>query len=203
MARPISRAEVVRRRQEAAKNQENARKFRWIVLGFLGFFAVGGLALLVAFWGPLVRSVRHERLAASADQFLFFAGEKPAEGAAAEPHVKGKLVVMDKQLATLDPVQRHLNNDIRALSADEVGTVAWLDWDFVSTNDASGRHYGHYSQCKVTLVDRQTNQIIGEHTVMGPNSPVSKGTRYAPPGRQTAYRAESQVISYLQSLPRR
>jgi hypothetical protein len=110
---------------------------------------------------------------------------------------------MDRQLAALDPVQARLNDEIRAFSADEVGTVAWLDWDFVSTNDASGRLYGHCSRCKITLVDRQSNLIVGEHTVMGPNSPVSKGTRHAPPGRQTAYRAESQVVGYLQSLPRR
>jgi hypothetical protein len=200
MARPISKAEAVRRRQESAKAQDKARKIKRAVLAVGGTLAGVGLILLIVFCGTLVGVVRHQRLQASAEQFLAYGGKKGPEG---EPHLRGKLVLMDRRAGTLDPTQAALPDEIRAYSADEVGTVGWLEWDFVETQSDRGGVSGHYSQCKVTLVDRESNQIIAEQTVTGASSPVSKGSRYVPPGQRTANRCVPQVVAYLQGLPRR
>ena len=156
--------------------------------------------LTVVLWTPLVRAIRHEHLRSSVHQFPAVGLERDPE---ATPCIRGKVVVLDRQERILDPVHSRLPDEIRAFSPDEVGTIAWLEWTFEPTHNMSGRLSGYYSTCKVTLVDRERNLIVGEQSVMGASSPLSRGSRYVPPGQNTAVRAEAGVANYLQNLPRR
>jgi hypothetical protein len=200
MPRPVSKAEVVRRRQEKTKGEERAKRWRLGILLAAGSVAFIALFMLAVFFMPLLRSIQHARLRSSVDQFLTAGGQKAPD---AKPHVKGKVIAIDRKQGELDPVQGLLPDEIRAFSASEVGTIALLDWELVSTHGDSGRLSGHYWSCKVTLVDRDSNLIVGEQTVMGASSPVSKGTRYVPPGQVTARKADVQVVEYLKNLERR
>jgi hypothetical protein len=200
MARPVSKAEAVRRQQERARGEERSRRVRMAVLVAAGGVASVAVIMLAVFWMPMARAIRHARLRASVDQFMTAGAGKAPD---AKPHTKGKVVALDRREGTLDPVQGLLPDEIRAFSAAEVGTIALLEWELVPTYNASGRLSGHYSSCKITLVDRESNLIVGEQTVSGASSPVSKGTRYVPPGQVTATRADAQVVSYLKNLERR
>jgi hypothetical protein len=200
MARPVSRAEAVRRREELAKGEERSRRVRMGIIVVLASLGAVALIMLAVYWMPMVRSIRHARLRASVDQFMTAGAGKAPD---AKPHIKGKVVALDRREGNLDPVQGLLPDEIRAFSAAEVGTIALLEWELVPTYNASGGVAGHYSSCKITLVDRESNLIVGEQSVSGASSAVSKGTRYVPPGQVTAGRANAEVVRYLQNLERR
>jgi hypothetical protein len=65
----------------------------------------------------------------------------------------------------------------------------------------------HYSTCKVTIIDRQRNVIVGEQETSGASSPVStgagRGAFRAPAGTMTARRANDSVVALIKGLPRR
>jgi hypothetical protein len=169
---------------------------------------VGGTLLVVGCilmpW--IIPVLRHEALKSSAKRFL---SEAPTQRDTSEgAYIRGKVIVLDVKAGAMDPVQNRLPDEIRAYGEGEVGTVILLDWDFKSVEGGDwGKVTSHYSTCKLTIIDRQRNVIVGEKQAEGASSPVStgagRGAFRAPAGTMTARRANDAVVGLIKSLPRR
>ena len=152
----------------------------------------------------IVPALRHQALKSAVKPFAALA---PDRDTSQGPYVTGKVILIDRKEGVLDPVQNRLPDDIRAYGEDEVGTVIWLEWDFKENTGDWGKVTSHYSTCKLTVIDRSRNLIVGEVEVMGASSPVATGAGRghfrAPPGTMTARRANREVAQAVTNLPRR
>ena len=183
--------------------QEGMSKGKQIALLLLGVIGLPIVVLTLIFLPWIIPAVRHQILCAKAKEFLSEPAGRDGSGGL---HIKGKVVLIDRRAKSVDLTQERLSDEIRAYSASEVGAVIWLDWDFEAVQGGRwGATTAHYSTCKLTVIDRARNVIVGEHTVMGASSPVSSGQGKirTPPGGMTALRCTQEVAGYIKSLPRR
>jgi hypothetical protein len=92
-----------------------------------------------------------------------------------------------------------LPSDLRPRNPDEVGTILWLDWEEKSFSvpyiQFTYRVIGIQYVCKVTVIDRATNEKIGEQTFVGSDPRGS--------GNYAGDKPYPQIIQYLQGLPRK
>jgi hypothetical protein len=202
---PEERAQPRRYRRRPPPDQAPARrKMRRAVLIVGGSLLAVGLVLGTIFSPWIISALRHQTLKGSVEKFLYV---PPASDTSEGPYITGKVVLIDRKTRTIDEVQKRLPDEIRAYSEGEVGTVIWLEWDFKANEGPWGGATSHYSVCKVTVIDRQRNLIVGESEVMGASSAVAtgagRGPFRAPAGTMTARRANSAVLNYVKGLPRR
>jgi hypothetical protein len=130
--------------------------------------------------------------------------KEPAAGRST-PYIRGKVlpVIHKPYSGGGTGVQKdffwELPSDLRPRNPDEVGTVLWLDWEekpfSVPYVQFTYRIVGIQYVCKVTVIDRVTNEKIGVKTFLGSDP---RGTdQYA------GDKPYPQIIQYLQSLPKK
>jgi hypothetical protein len=155
-----------------------------------------GLTVVGAVAGPsLVREWRIASLDGQAATFLAAPAKTPDPDE--KPYVRSKLVVLDVKKRHIDPFYRQLPDDLVAQSADEVGTVVWIDWE-VDGETAPAANSLKAPVTKLTLIDRERGQSLGDFRF-----PYDYEYTDA---RRTAIRFKRPVIAvgdYLKSLPRR
>jgi hypothetical protein len=185
------------------RKKEGMSKTTRIVL-VVGGFLLGTMLIFGGIFMPyIVEAIRFQGLKSNVETFL----KPPSRTETAErPYINGKAVIVDAKRREVHRIQQRLRDDIRAQSADEVGTVILVEWDFVPVYGGQyGGLTGHYGTGKLTIIDRAKDAVIGEHKVMGPTSAVTsgRGGRYAaPPGMQTATEPWNETVGYINSLPR-
>ena len=171
----------------------------------VGGFLLGTMLIFGGIFMPyIVEAVRFQGLKSSVQTFL----KPPSRTETADrPYISGKAVIVDANRREVHRIHQRLRDDIRARSADEVGTVVLVEWDFVPVQGGQyGGTSGHYGTAKVTIIDRARDAVIGEHKVMGPTSPVTsgRGGRYAAPaGMMTATEPWNETVGFINGLPRR
>jgi hypothetical protein len=109
------------------------------------------------------------------------------------PYLKGKVVLVDRHKRELDGLHRAIPAAMRAENVKEVGTVVWLEWDHKWVTG------GRAPVCKVTVIDRERNVIVGENTFEGwPPPPPSRDNRFP-----TEERPNAEITGYIKGLPRK
>lgn len=99
------------------------------------------------------------------------------------PTVRGKLLPVDVNEKTIDPVVLSLHDNLRPRTADEVGTVAWLQWDErVTGTRRKGAHVSEITEtsCVVTLIDRKDWRALSQQKFLD----------------------RREVVAFLNALPR-
>ncbi len=111
----------------------------------------------------------------------------------AGPYLTGKVVLVDRNKRELDELHRSLPAELRAETLSEVGTVVWLEWDH------KWIHGSKAPVCKVTVIDRGRNVIVGEGYFEGDPPPMPNAIDRLPVER----RPDREIMGWLKSLPRR
>jgi hypothetical protein len=163
----------------------------------VGGFLLGTLLVFAGIFMPyVIEAVRFQGLKSNVEAFL----KPPSRTEITDrPHLSGKAVIVDAKRREVHRIHQRLHDAVRARSADEVGTVVLVEWDFVPTQG------GHYGVGNLKIIDRSRDAVVGEHKVMGPTSPVAtgRGGRYAAPaGTMTATEPWNEVVAFVNSLPR-
>jgi hypothetical protein len=166
-----------------------------ITLVILVTLVLMGLTVTGAVIGPsLYQSWQIAGLDSQAAAFLTPPAEPDAQPQA---YIKGKLVLIDAKKGHIDPFYTRLPDDLIARSKDEVGTVVWIDWEAEAPN-ASVVANKRVPVCKLTIIDRERNQSLGEYTFPWDYT-------YTDP-RHTMIQVKKPldvVADYLKRLPRR
>lgn len=98
------------------------------------------------------------------------------------PTIRGKLLTINVEAKAIDQAILALPENLQPHTADEIGTVAWLQWDEKITGfRRKGAHVSEIKDvtCVITLIDRKTWKAVGQQKVFD--------------GRD--------VIAFLKSLP--
>jgi hypothetical protein len=109
------------------------------------------------------------------------------------PYLKGKVALVDRNKRELDELQRQLPDGLRAGSLNEVGTVIWMEWDHKWVRGSKA------PVCKLTVIDRSRNRIVGEMTFEGEPPPMPNAIDRLPVER----RPDREITFWIKSLPRR
>jgi hypothetical protein len=109
------------------------------------------------------------------------------------PYLKGMVVLVDRHKRELDDLHRSLPDGLRAEALNEVGTVIWLEWDHKWVRGSKA------PICKVTVIDRARNVIVGENTFEGGPPPMPNLIDRLPVER----RPDREITLWIKSLPRR
>jgi hypothetical protein len=94
-----------------------------------------------------------------------------------------------------------LPSQLRASTPKDVGTVVWLSWTTESADEHKGVqvfHYGVIHICKVAVIDKQTDTMLGSRTFRGfdPRKPNWEGC-------DSDGRPMPAIINYLKGLERK
>ena len=114
------------------------------------------------------------------------------------PNTKEKDITVDRKVQEVDYVYFYLPEDMRAGSTDEEGTVVLLDWHKTQVGKYDGGSPGYVQTCRVALIDKAANAVVGESTFRGGDSPKSKKERESGTGPKPT----DEVVRYFTSLPR-
>lgn len=176
---------------------------------------VGGVlgGTLGAFWiCSSVREGRDEALAEFTSHLDSYTGdfEKSISGA---PYIHGQVVIVtvaandntglisDRSGITpyVDQLTLRLPDRLQATDPSQVGTVVPLRWGQKHIGDYSNGVHGYKETCSISIVDWQTQQLIGIKDFEGGDPPrsVSEHTRGAVFGAGV----DSDIVAYLESLP--
>ncbi len=109
------------------------------------------------------------------------------------PYLKGKVVLVDRNKRELDGLHRAIPEGMRAENVGEVGTVIWLEWDNKWVRG------GRAPTCKVTVIDRARNVVVGEMTFEGDPPPMPNAIDRFP----TEVRPNAFIVDWIKSLPRK
>jgi hypothetical protein len=115
-----------------------------------------------------------------------------------EPYVQGKVAAIDVNQNRMDNVWFALPSDLRASSSDDTGTLVLVS----CTEGAVGRYATAGAAiavgCEMSLIDMSIRSMIARRHFVGlpPSSSDFGQTR-------TGSRPDSDMVSYLRSLPRK
>jgi len=109
------------------------------------------------------------------------------------PYLKGKVAMVDRNKRELDELHRALPAELRAEVLNEIGTVVWLEWDHKWVRG------GQAPVCKVTVIDRGRNVIVGENTFEGLPPPMPNLVDRFP----KEVRPNVEITTWLKGLPRK
>jgi hypothetical protein len=161
-----------------------------MLLGALGVVCLGCLG--VGVFG-VFQFIYVNKLSQLNDEVYKLIREPAGKDESAGPYVKGKVVLVDRKRRELDGLHRAIPTGMRAENVKEVGTVVWLEWDY---NWVKG---GRAPVCKVSVIDRARNVVVGEETFEGlPPPPPSPYNRFPTEERPNAF-----IVDWIKSLPRK
>lgn len=162
---------------------------------------LAGAALLVA---GMARMIQSERTLKAAYRSL----ESRSLSHDSSTYVRGRILVIQTPEGKVHPIHYDLPAQLRARSADEVGTVAEVmcaetrvaSYAQPGMQAGSGSPGAYKRWCSVSLIDFAAGvRIGGVKTVSGSDPP----TRKRRAGSAKGSRATPLVLQYLQNLPRR
>jgi hypothetical protein len=107
------------------------------------------------------------------------------------PRARGGFLPINLYRRAVDELYLSLPEQMRADGPDEVKTVVWLRWGSRRAGKSRGRERW-VQTCRVTVIDRAGNLIIGETTFVGP-VPYGRSSVGPRPG-------DREIIAYLFSL---
>ena len=166
-----------------------------ITLVILITLALIGLTVAGALVGPsMLQAYQMSALDTQSATFLTAPADPEPKTA---PYVRGKLVLIDVKKGHLDPFYRQLSDDLVARSADEVGTIVWVDWESEAPTTSVVANT-KIPACKLTIIDREHNQSLGVFTFPWDYAYTD--------ARRTMIQVKKPLVAvadYLKSLPRR
>jgi hypothetical protein len=151
----------------------------------LGCLCAGGFGLFKFFYVS--------KLARLNDNVYKVIQEPAGKDESGGPYLKGKVVLVDRNKRELDGLHRAMPEAMRAEGLNEIGTVIWLEWDHKWVRG------GRAPVCKVTVIDRARNVIVGENTFEGEPPPMPNLIDRFP----TEVRPNAEITGWIKSLPRR
>lgn len=119
--------------------------------------------------------------------------EPAGKDTSGQPYLKGKVVLVNLHKRELDDLHRFIPEELRAESLNEVGTVIWLEWDHKWVRGSKA------PVCKLTVIDRARNLIVGESYFEGDPPPMPNLIDRFPVER----RPDREITTWIKSLPRR
>jgi hypothetical protein len=119
--------------------------------------------------------------------------EPSGKDTSGQPYLKGKVVLVDRNKRELDDLHRGMPDELRAENLGEVGTVVWLEWDHKWVRGSKA------PVCKVTVIDRARNVVVGENTFEGDPPPMPNLIDRLPVER----RPNVEITTWLKGLPRK
>jgi len=128
--------------------------------------------------------------------------EKPAPASPAGPGnlpLRGKILPVDVQRRTVDPVYLDLSDGVRPQRPDEVGAIAALWWSKVEVGSYSSSNGAFQQTCTVMVWDKRTKSLLAERSFAG-GMPPRWSLHGAP---QSGSRPYLEIRDFLNGLPRR
>jgi hypothetical protein len=168
---------------ETPQQQPSRPRRNWLrtVFFVLGLAAVGGLVIqgktLSEMWAVYW-------INQNIDQFRVEA--KPVEKGSA-PYLRGKLLPIDKETWRVSSLYHDLPDSLRPDSAQEVGTLALLEWTS-ETKEGKDKPFTRRT-CKVTLIDLDKKKEIDVRSFSTAGADVSDKV------------AQQPVLDFLSHLP--
>jgi hypothetical protein len=166
-------------------------KEAWLVIAVVVSFGVQGLYK----WYRSLHSLEHFNKTAAVWLKAPAPGRSPA-------YIRGRVLPVmhiPSSGCVEEDVYWLLPSELRARTADEVGTVVWLDWEekafTVPYIQFTRRIIGIQYVCRVTVIDRTTNEKVGEQIFLG--SDPRGSDKYA------GSRPYEAIAQYLRRLPRK
>jgi hypothetical protein len=139
---------------------------------------------------------RRHTLAAFNEQIAEFT-KPPRKAASKVPAgMRGKLLPIDVEENRVSPLYFELPDQLRPESPDDVGAIAWLEWG--NANAGKEDSEGQVKTCKIHMIDRATNTLLGVAYFRGPRPAERKGWF----GAEEPAAPKEEVLKYLTSFPR-
>jgi hypothetical protein len=157
--------------------------------------------VILSFWEWILRvNAANKPLRPHTSEYLTPVGLQ--EQASIRPHIKGKIVLIDKNARAISTWQMELPSALRATRPDEVGTIVWIKerkekvGEYV---DLSGRSEGsaYMYVWDLTLIDKSIPAIVGRATLRGSDPPETSQE-----GFRSGTIPLTDTIEYLESLRR-
>ena len=158
--------------------------------------AAVGIACLGCMCGGifgLVQFIYVNKLSRLNDEVYKVIQEPAGRDDLSSPYLKGKVVLVDRNKRELDGLHRAIPAAMRAENINEIGTVVWLEWDYKWVRG------GRAPVCKVSVIDRARNVVVGEETFEGQPPPPPSPYNSCP----SEYRPNAEITGYIQDLPRK
>ena len=178
---------------------------------FAGCFKFGCFAFLVlaiaigwSTWQVSQREKHQEEAKVTDAQFSKYTGAKgpPAEATddSKARYRKGRLLPINVQAGMVDEIYYTLPADFRATKADDVGTVAWLQWVSQTKGHYDNGGAAVKTDCDIVVYDVARKAIVAREHIEGdePPSVVSheRGSKIGWGKLPT-----EKVVGFLKSLP--
>jgi len=128
--------------------------------------------------------------------------EKPAPARPAGSSnlpLRGKILPVDVQRRTVDPVYLDLSDDVRPQRPDEVGAIAALWWSKVEVGSYSSSNGAFQQTCTVMVWDKRTKSLLAGRSFAG-GMPPRWSLHGAP---QSGSRPYVEIRDFLNGLRRR
>jgi hypothetical protein len=114
--------------------------------------------------------------------------------------IRGKILPINMNKMEIDQVYYDLPDQIRATNPNEVGTLAWLEWEAIPV----GQYYtgkGYTYKCTLWLVDNSNSVIIARNEFLGTDPPEQKSWRGDAYGMKPDYKVIAYLINQDEPLP--
>jgi hypothetical protein len=123
--------------------------------------------------------------------------DMPVSGKALGSKPRGKILPVDRKKGQVYWwVYSKLSGGARPASLEEIGTVAWLEWDRVKVGEYAPRGVAFRWQCRITVIDTAGGTVIAEQTLWG-GEPPKAITGPVGVGSQVA---DDEIAGYLNRL---
>jgi hypothetical protein len=119
-----------------------------------------------------------------------------------DPYITNKVIAMDGSNGKLDSVYYELPGDLKANTAEEVGTIVRFKWHSENKGRYGSRGYAFKMSCDIALIDCATHKVIGRHHIEGDDPPTSIMTRQNS-SLGWSEKPVERIVAYLLTLPRR
>jgi formylglycine-generating enzyme required for sulfatase activity len=157
---------------------------------------------ILAIFAPSAETARERAFEGRLGEFLSESGLGPA---AETGYVRGRVLVLDKETGTIDPVFHLLRPDLRARTPEEVGTVVWLVWKPVRVDahdkGAEPPRGAYVQTCQVTVVDKAVGAYVGKKTFRGDDLPAKSYRVSDDLTDEYGPRPVGAVVDFVESLP--
>lgn len=127
----------------------------------------------------------------------------PGPGPANNPNkgtgkIKGKVIPIDMTANTVDYIYFDLPDELRPAKPEDVGTVVLLQWGKNQVGTYTGGSAAYQQTVQVTVLDKDTRDIIGQQSFSGSMPPQRKKSSES----GTGSKPETEVINFVKALPR-
>jgi hypothetical protein len=114
-------------------------------------------------------------------------------------YVRGRVIAVDAVRRDFDrDVYFALDDDLRASDPEQVGTVVVTEWKTTAVGTYSNGDTGYQYSCRVSVIDRSTNEIVAQSSFTGGDPPSSKKDD----GDAYGDKPVEEIAVFVRNLPR-